>query len=305
MHLTADITNISRTSLHDGPGVRTVVYFKGCGLRCKWCHNPETLSAKKEIIFAPVKCICCGRCIEVCPDCHTMVDDKMHFLREKCTVCGRCTEVCPSGALNAASNDMTVDTLMKQILKDKAFFLQSGGGVTLSGGECLLQPEFCADLLRRCKDEGIHTMVETALFLPFSNVERILPFCDAFFADFKIADPEKHRRYTGQTNELILENLQKLTELMPGKVTVRIPLIPTVNDAEDDVAAFAEKLRPLAEKLAGIEILRYNSLAKSKYAHCGREYTHFGEPQSDEFLTDFCSRLETALENTVCVFTVI
>jgi len=305
MHLTADITNISRTSLHDGPGVRTVVYFKGCGLRCKWCHNPETLSVKKEIIFAPVKCICCGRCIEVCPDCHTMVDDKIHFLREKCTVCGRCTEVCPSGALNAASNDMTVDTLMKQILKDKAFFLQSGGGVTLSGGECLLQPEFCADLLCRCKSEGIHTMVETALFVPFENVERILPFCDAFFADFKIADPEKHRRYTGQGNELILENLQKLTELMPGKVTVRIPLIPTVNDAKDDVAAFAEKLRPLAEKLAGIEILRYNSLAKSKYAHCGREYSDFGEPQTDEFLTDFCSRLETALENTVCVFTVI
>lgn len=305
MHLTAGITNISRTSLHDGPGVRTVVYFKGCNLRCQWCHNPETIGRKPEILYTASKCIHCGKCVELFPQCHAIENGNLKLLRDHCTGCGKCADLCPAGALNLAAAEMTVDNTLKEIRKDKLYFQQSGGGVTLSGGECLLQADFCAQLLQACQAEQIHTMIETALFVPWHQVEKVLPYCDGFFADFKIADPEKHRQYTGQTNELILSNLYRLVQAAPGKVTVRIPLIPGVNDRSADISEFAEKLSALADHLAAIEILRYNPLAESKYRHCGKEYTDFGEAQSDAFMTAFCDSLENALEHRTHVFTIL
>lgn len=305
MHLTAGITNISRTSLHDGPGVRTVVYFKGCNLRCRWCHNPETIAAKPEVLYSPTKCIHCRKCVDTFPQCHRVENGELTLLREQCIGCGKCAELCPAGALNLSCEEMTVESLMKQIRKDRPYFLQSGGGVTLSGGECLLQADFCARLLESCKREQIHTMIETALFVPWHQVEKVLPYCDGFFADFKIPDPEKHRQYTSQTNELILSNLRRLTDTAPGRVTVRIPLIPGVNDSTADIDGFAGSLTSFAEKLSGVEVLRYNPLAESKYHQCGREYTDFGESQSDAFMLDFCRCLEEALEQKVNVFTVI
>ena len=305
MSLTANISNIARTSLHDGPGIRTVVYFKGCGLRCRWCHNPEALSPENDILYAPVKCIHCGRCVSLCPECHVIENDQMVFLREHCKKCGRCAELCPSGALSASGKTLTLSEVQKEVVKDLHYYEQSGGGVTLSGGECLLQADFCAALLKTCQEQGIHTAVETALFVPWENIEKVLPFCDLIFTDFKIPDPEKHRQYTGQDNIRILSNLQKLAPLAPGRILVRIPLIPGVNDGPEDISGFAENLLPLAHQLQAVEILRYNSLAESKYRLSGKTYTDFGDPQSDEALTAYCERLQEALRQKVRVFTVL
>lgn len=305
MLLKGCITNISRASLHDGPGVRTVVYFKGCGLRCKWCHNPETLSGRPEILYANMKCIRCGRCISVCPDCHVVGEAAMVFLRDGCRACGKCVEVCPTGALTACGTELSLEAVMAELRKDGHYYTQSGGGITLSGGECLLQADFCAELLKRCKAEHIHTAIETALFVSWDAVEKTIPFCDLYFADFKIADGEKHRQYTGQNNYLVYENLKKLVANAPGKVAVRIPLIPGVNDEDEDIALFAEKLLPVADDLSGIEVLRYNTLAESKYTQAGRTYTDFGKTQTDELLTDYSSQLSEAIAHKTKVFTVL
>ena len=305
MLLKGYVTNIARGSVHDGPGIRTVVYFKGCALRCRWCHNPETLSAKAEILYTETKCIHCGRCISVCPTCHTIREDAMVFLRDNCKLCGKCVEVCPSGALTLCGKQMTIDEVMKEVRKDMAYYTQSGGGVTLSGGECMLQPDFCEALLAQCKEENIHTALETALFAPWKQIQKTVPFCDFYFADFKIADSERHRQYTGQDNALIYENLKKLVGCAPGKVTVRIPLIPGVNDGDGDIADFARKLLPIADSLAGVEVLRYNTLAESKYMQIGRTYTDFGETQTDDFLKAYCGKLAEAMQQKTKVFVVL
>lgn len=159
MHITAPITNISRGSLHDGPGIRTVVYFKGCGLKCKWCHNPETLSAEKQILYTEAKCIHCGKCIEVCPTHHKINGNVMLFLRDDCTACGKCAQVCPSLALELCGKEKTVNGLFEEINKDSHYYAISGGGVTFSGGECLLYADFVAEVAKKCRESGIATAV--------------------------------------------------------------------------------------------------------------------------------------------------
>jgi len=278
------VTNISKGSLHDGPGVRTVVYLKGCGLRCKWCHNPETLKKSPEVLYAHVKCIHCGKCIEACPDCHSVLEGEMIFSREKCTACGKCTEVCPTGAFTMCGEEKTVDDVFSEIVKDRHYYEQSGGGVTLSGGECLLCPDFTAEILRKCKSENIHTAVETALFVPWENVERVIPYVDLFFADLKIPEREKHKKYTGQDNSLIIENLKRLSEIHDN-IIIRIPLIPGVNDTECDMRKFSEIIKNFGKGIKDVELLKYNYLASSKYTQCGMEYHDFGEEtQSDEYV---------------------
>jgi pyruvate formate lyase activating enzyme len=225
----------------------------------------------------------------------------MEFLRAGCSGCGRCAEACPSGALSSAGREETAENVVKEVLKDRRFYEESGGGITLSGGECLLQPDFAAEILKRCAEENVHTAVETALFTDFGAVEKTLPFCRLYLADLKIPDPEKHKRYTGQDNRRIVANLRSLAERAPGKVLVRIPLIPGVNDT--DIPGFAELLSPLAGALRGAEVLRYNSLAGSKYEVCGREYRDFGESQTGEEMALFCSRLQDALGGGMPVFT--
>lgn len=286
---TALISHISRGSFHDGAGIRTVVYFMGCGLRCRWCHNPETLNARQVVMHLPVKCMHCGSCVEVCPDHHIIEGDSLKLLREGCTLCGKCTDACPTGALTLCGERMTVDAVLATVRKDKHYYDESGGGVTLSGGECLLHADFCAELLSRCRDEDIHTTIETALFAPTEAVDKVLPYVDHIFADVKLPDGERHRTWTGQDNGLILSNLSRI--IQAGKsVTVRIPLIPTVNDSPEDMDAFASILSEIGVR--EVELLRYNYLAEGKYDSVGLNYTSFGRAaQSDEVMAALADRL--------------
>lgn len=301
MPLKAIISNIALCSLHDGDGVRAVVYFKGCGLNCKWCHNPETNSKKPEIIYTPVKCICCGRCIEVCPSCHIIKDGKMEFLRKNCTGCGKCFEACPTGALSLCGEYKTVSDVFNFVMKDAHYYEATGGGVTLSGGECLLWSDFCAELLKKCKENGVNTAIETALFVDWLKIQKVIPYVDLFYADLKIPNSKKHEKYTGSGNELIIENMQKLTK-EAKRVIIRIPLIPTVNDGDEDIKGFAEIIKTLG-KIEGVEVLKYNNLAEAKYNGVGKSFYSFAkESQSDEETEEFCKKLRAELADKINVF---
>ena len=291
MYVTAPITNISRGSLHDGPGIRTVVYFKGCGLECKWCHNPETLSFKKQILYSPSKCIHCGKCIEICPQCQKIDGDDMVFLRDRCTACGKCAEECPALALNLSGEDKTLDELFLDIIKDKHYFDSSNGGVTFSGGECLLHTDFLAEILKKCKENGIHTAIESAFYVPWENVKKVMPFVDFVFADLKIPDSDKHKEYTGKDNSLIIENIKKLSNIHQN-ITIRIPVIPGVNDGDTDFDGLSKILKTFGSGVKGVELLKYNNLAETKYQISGKEYIKFSEnPQTDEEMKMLCEKL--------------
>ena len=291
MSLSAPITNIARGSLHDGPGIRTVVYFKGCRLKCKWCHNPETLSFRKQILYIPSKCIHCGKCIELCPQHHKIQGNDMVFLREGCVACGKCASECPSLALSLCGEDMTTDAVFQEISKDIHYFISSGGGVTFSGGECLLHPDFLFEIAKKCNNNKIHTAIESAFFVPWESIQKVLPFIDLFFADLKIPNPEKHRKFTGQDNRLIIENITKLSN-EHSNIILRIPIIPGVNDSDNDIDAFAEIIKTFGKGIKEIELLKYNHLAESKYDIAGKDYTKFADrSQTDEEMKKFCSSL--------------
>lgn len=291
MSLSAVISNISRCSLHDGPGVRTVVYFKGCGLRCKWCHNPETLSHAKQILYMRSKCIHCGKCIEICPSHHKIQGDDMIFYRNGCTACGKCASVCPSLALELCGKDMSPNEVFDEIKKDLHYYVSSGGGVTFSGGECLMQSDFVAALAKKCRENKIHTAVESAFFVPCENVEKVMSYTDLFFADLKIPDSKKHREMTGQDNKIIIENIAKLSR-EHDNIVLRIPVIPGVNDSENDMSGFAEIINGFGKGIKEIELLKYNNLAEMKYTAVGREYIKFSdEVQKNAEIDKLCTIL--------------
>lgn len=301
MSVNGFITNISRGSLHDGPGVRTVIYFKGCPMECKWCHNPETISAKKEVLYTPTKCIRCGRCLEICPEHHVVQNDGMVFLRDGCVACGKCAEGCPALALTMCGEEKTVNELFSEIIKDKHYYCSSGGGVTFSGGECLLYPEFVGELAKKCKENDIHTAIESALFVPWENIEMVLPYIDLFFVDLKIADSAKHKNYTGQSNERIITNITRLSK-MHSNIVLRIPVIPNVNDSDEDIEGFSTIIKTLGEGIQEVELLRYNNLAKAKYDFVDRTYNSFAEDsQSDQEMQRLCTMLEEK-SNVRCYF---
>lgn len=300
MSLMATITNITRGSLHDGPGVRSVVYFKGCGLRCKWCHNPETLSAKKEILYTPQKCIGCGRCIDECPEHHFEEGGRILFSVNGCIACGRCAKVCPTSALCLCGEEISTEKLFFEINKDVHYFKKSGGGVTFSGGECLLYSDFIAEIEKRCCENNIHTAIETALFVPWENIEKVLLFTDLFFVDLKISNTEKHKKFTSQDNNIIMENIMKLSQIHKN-IILRIPVIPSVNDSEKDIIGFAKSINCFGKGITKVELLKYNNLAEEKYNLCFRKYTKFSEAaQTNEEMNKICASLANKIDVPCC-----
>ena len=265
----AVIFDIERSSYVDGPGIRTTVFFKGCNLRCAWCHNPESQYPKPQMMFYKNKCTGCGKCKEKCPN-----------ALEKCELCGKCTIYCPHDAREICGKEYTVDEVMREILKDKVFYENSDGGVTFSGGECMLQIDFLEEILKECKKSGIHTSVDTAGHVPFAYFERILRFTDLFLYDIKCFDSEKHKQYTGVGNELILENLKRLLATKKS-VWIRIPIIPMVNDTEEEL----QKIKAFLEACQSpqkIELLPYHAMGEHKYIAIGKEAQKFTVPSEEK-----------------------
>lgn len=264
------IFDIRKFSLHDGPGIRTTVFFKGCPLSCWWCHNPESQSASQEIMLWDSRCIRCGSCIPECPIGAIERDDG-HILtdRDTCIVCSSCVGVCAAEARELVGRKMTVNEVMHAIERDRIFFDESEGGVTFSGGEPLAQRSFLAALLERCKAVDLHTAVDTSGYASWKAIDSLHANVDLFLYDIKIMDDARHRKYTGVSNALILENLQKLSEL-GHRIIVRVPIIPGINDDQENlsqIARFASRL-PHLER---IDILPFHASAQGKYERLARE----------------------------------
>ncbi len=289
---TGTIFNIQRFSIHDGPGIRTTVFLKGCSLFCFWCHNPEGRRARPEIQFFPDRCIVCGDCARACAhDGHAFLPDGHVYARERCVVCGRCAADCPSGALELTGRLVTVDQVMVEVLRDRPFYASSGGGVTLSGGEPLLQADFARAVLARCKAENIHTAIETAANCRWRELAALLPVTDLVMLDIKHMDAAKHRAVTGVSNARVLANARRLAESGVA-LMVRTPVIPTVNDSEQEIgaiAAFVAELQSLRAASAptappiSYELLPFHRLAGDKFRSLGLDDRSAGlEPLSAE-----------------------
>jgi len=265
------VTNIQRFSIHDGPGIRTTVFLKGCNLRCFWCHNPETLSPKPELQLFLNRCIGCGACFERCPNhAHVLIDGQRTFHRELCTGCGACAETCYAEALVLVGETKTVEEVVEEVLRDKPFYETSNGGVTLSGGEPLLQLEFSYAILEQCRQQGVHTAIETAANFPWERIASLLPVVDLVMMDIKLMDSARHKECTGVPNGCILENAVRLGQ-QPQPLIVRTPIVPGVNDNAKDVRAIAEFVSHLPNLLY-YELLPFHPMATSKYDSLELDY---------------------------------
>lgn len=263
--------DIQRFSVHDGPGIRTTVFFKGCNLRCFWCHNPESISLNQEIQLLETKCIGCGRCFAACPHgCHKTAEGRRLYDRADCAACGACAAACPAEALSAVGRDYAAAEVLEIVERDKPFYVNSGGGMTCSGGEPMLQTGFLEELLRGAKALGIHTAVDTAGNVPFRLFEHVLPHTDLFLYDIKCADAAAHAAATGADNRLILDNVRRLSEA-GAALWVRIPVIPGVNGTLDNMARTAGILRGL-DGVQLVELLTFHRLGGGKYESLGKTY---------------------------------
>ncbi|MGQ9569538.1 MAG: glycyl-radical enzyme activating protein [Thermodesulfovibrionales bacterium] len=267
------VFDIQRFSIHDGPGIRTLVFLKGCPMRCSWCSNPEGQIMEKELLYNTNWCITCGRCVEVCSHkASTLEDVKIVFNRTLCIECGQCVSVCPSGARTVSGSWMKVSTIMKIIEKDEAFYRHSGGGVTLGGGEPAYQPAFARALLDECRRCGIHTAVETCGYAQWETLYGVLKSADLVFYDIKHIDDEKHIRNTGVSNSLILENFERLLKTSV-RVIVRVTLIPCFNDSESDRNLILGFIRAKGGDVQ-LEYLHYHGYGIHKYELLGRRYQY-------------------------------
>lgn len=267
------VFDIQRFSIHDGPGVRVTIFLKGCSLRCKWCHNPEGLSKEPSLRFIHNLCINCGAC-QKCPNnVHTFVDNIHQVNFSKCVVCGYCVNVCPSKALLLYGKEMSADEIAKEILKDKDYFLNEGG-ITFSGGEPLLQPDFINECVNRIRKDipNIHVCVDTSGNVPYENIQKVIENTNIFLFDIKAISKEKHIAGTGSSNELILENLHKLDETEKD-IWIRIPVIPGINDSDEELNLIADEINTL-KHVKKVTIIPYHSLGHTKYDEMGMEYKY-------------------------------
>ncbi len=258
------ITDIQRFSLNDGPGIRTTVFLKGCNLHCAWCHNPETIRKKNELMVYPANCIGCGHCVPVCPSgARSIAAGVLQFDRSRCTACGACAAVCFPGALKMAGRSVSVAEVMGEILQDRAYYADSGGGVTLSGGELFCQAEFTDALIDACREEKIPVAVETNLNWQFESARPILEKLDLIMFDVKIFDSVEHKRWTGVENAELLDNARRL-DTLDRPLIARTPLIPGATDSAENIRAIAGFLRNF-RNLRCYELLNFNPLGESKY----------------------------------------
>lgn len=268
------LTNIQRYSLQDGPGIRTTTFLKGCNLRCPWCHNPETQSIFAEINYEPEKCIGCARCTDVCFTGATYVEKKsdntfLKFDRDKCVGCGKCVDVCISRAREQVGRNLTLDEIVKEAVADRLFFINSGGGVTISGGEPMLFPDFTEELARRLKNENVHLAIETSACCRWEKLLNLLKYVDLFLIDIKTMDPDKYEKVLKGNLSIVLTNLEKLIEA-GAEVRVRLPIIPGFNNSEKDYKAYADYLGRFVGKIQAVDILPFHSYGEKKYKLLGR-----------------------------------
>mgnify|MGYP003734998327 FL=1 len=269
------VLRIERASIHDGKGLRTVLFLKGCPLRCRWCSTPESQSFGLEKGYAQDRCIGCGICVRSCPERALSIShDIQKVLTDlsKCKKCFICAAKCPRRAIKQYGSLMSVKEAVEEISKDEIFFFHSGGGVTISGGEPLCQPEFVSEVLRECRALGIHTAIETSFHVPYENIEKTLPWLNVLYVDLKHMDKDLHKEWVGHENSLILNNIKKADQSeYPLEIIVRIPMIPGVNDTDSNLSAVAEFCKSI-KKLKEIELLPYHRLGTETYKHLGMEY---------------------------------
>lgn len=272
---TVPYIDVKRFAVHDGPGIRTTLFVKGCPLNCIWCHNPESRRMKPELAVRLRKCTGCGKCAEIC-SCHRITDGGHIFDRDSCTACGKCTDVCFSSALELFGRKITVDEAFSRLAEDSIFYT-GGGGATISGGEPLLYSTFCAELMQKLKDAGIHTAIDTCGDVPWSAFETVLPHTGLFLYDFKCADPVQHEALTGRRNERILENLQKLSRT-GTPIEIRMIMVPGHN-MDDAYLREAGRFLGALEHITAVRLLTYHSFARSKFTAIGDPDTMPDVPQ--------------------------
>ena len=289
------IFRIQRFSIHDGYGIRTTVFLKGCPLRCIWCHNPESQNFEKELGYIRKKCVYCLKCLEVCEMKAIRPNEtemRIEIDRGKCNLCGRCAEICSGKALEIFGHDVEAEDVVEVIERDKIFYTHSGGGATFSGGEPYYQPEFLNSLLSLCRERGINTAVDTSGYTSWGNIAKSIDFVNFFLYDLKDYDSERHKVVTGAGNELIISNLRKIIEVMdPSQVVVRIPFVPGSNFlSRDDFNGFLRVLSYVGAER--VDVLPYHSLARDKYMWLGREFHDFSKVGLEQFSDEFAEFLK-------------
>jgi len=278
------IFSIQRYSTEDGPGIRTTVFMKGCPLRCLWCHNPEGQESHPQIVFNDTRCIGCKGCVDACPQgAITFTEDGPRTDRGKCQNCGKCAEVCPAAARELIGKCMTAEEAFVEVEKDALFYRNSGGGVTVGGGEPTTQPRFLVEFLKKCHEKGIHTALDTSGYVKWKTMEEILEHVDLVLYDIKQIDPAKHADYSGVSNELILENASRIcSKGIP--IIVRVPVIPGYTDGEQNIRDIMEFVCGL-ESVATVDLLPFHRLGEPKYKKLDRNYEFEGtQPPTDEYM---------------------
>jgi len=280
------IFNIQTYSIHDGPGIRTTVFMKGCPLTCLWCQNPESQKLPPEIFFDSEKCTGCGKCVEACPNGAIEISDgRSRTNRELCTGQGKCAEVCPNEARNLMGKYVTAGEVFQKVKKDEIFYQRSGGGVTLSGGEPSAQPEFAVSLLRLCKNAGIHTAVDTCGYAKWETLRQVLSYADLVLYDFKHMDPVKHKKHTGVSNDLILDNAKKIHHELSIPMLARVPVVPGYNDSVENIEATAKFIANELGTSVKVHLLPYHKLGEVKYERLEKPGKSVSiEPSSDEHM---------------------